>query len=603
MTGTDTSGDSAESDTTRLRNRARKLGDPVGVVRSGVDSVRQAPRATKVWVAGALILLALELGHYLRGFHRFGTQTDFVIDLLFGIPDFVGDNFATAFDFVFASVIAEFVGAIVHDATTVVLLFVVATMLYWWVMPVRILDYLSFDSTRRRENYIERGIITGVLTLLYGLVVFTPFSEIFHGEIGLYASTVDQLATDLPTLTSPDTIPNEGYRSPDGGWEGTFMGLRPGQAWAIRTALVFVYAFVGLFWLLKGYDVYREHYRDADWTPRDDTLKRFRNHYWGMFGFAMVFIFVVMGAWAPAVSPTDIHQNVYEPWTDDSTFEYLNEDGEVDEIPHGLANIDTESDGQQTVGPNSYDRYDRYHPAGTTSRGQDLFTMLAYGARTSLIIGLVAIGLGSLIAVVLSLVTAYYKGLIDIITILASDTIISIPAFLLVMMLSVIFRAADHPITEPLDGGFLLALVLAFAYWPGLWRTIRGPSLQVAEEEWVDAAKSYGQAPSAIMRKHMAPYVAGYMMIYASLLLGAAIIVTAALSFLGLGINHPTPEWGRIINNGREYIATPSWHISTISGILIVLVVLGFNALGDGIRDAIDPEADTGGHQAAGGGG
>jgi len=97
-------------------------------------------------------------------------------------------------------------------------------------------------------------------------------------------------------------------------------------------------------------------------------------------------------------------------------------------------------------------------------------------------------------------------------------------------------------------------------------------------------------------------------MIYGSLLLGGIIISTAALSFLGLGINSPTPEWGRLVSDGRAFVSTPSWHVATIPGLMIVLVVTAFNALGDGLRDAIDPEADTGGTDdtgtaAAGGGG
>jgi peptide/nickel transport system permease protein len=97
----------------------------------------------------------------------------------------------------------------------------------------------------------------------------------------------------------------------------------------------------------------------------------------------------------------------------------------------------------------------------------------------------------------------------------------------------------------------------------------------------------------------MAPYIAGYILIYASLLIGGVIISTAALKFLGLGINLPTPEWGRLINGGQSYVATSSWHVATVPGIAIVLVVVAFNALGDAIRDAIDPEADVDKSEAA----
>jgi peptide/nickel transport system permease protein len=233
-------------------------------------------------------------------------------------------------------------------------------------------------------------------------------------------------------------------------------------------------------------------------------------------------------------------------------------------------------------------------------------TNLAYGARTSLIISLTAVGIGAAIAILLSLLSAYYRGLIDIIVVFTSDTIISIPVLVLVMMLVVIFQQSNHWLAQPLDGGVLLAMILGFAYWPGMWRSIRGQSLQVAEQEWVDAAKTYGQSPLQIMRKHMAPYIMSYIMIYSSLLLGGIIITVAALSFLGLGITEPTPEWGRLISEGRPFISTSSYHVSTIAGVMIALVVIGFNAFGDGVRDAIDPEADIGGDDAgttAGGGG
>jgi peptide/nickel transport system permease protein len=328
-----------------------------------------------------------------------------------------------------------------------------------------------------------------------------------------------------------------------------------------------------------------------------------------------VFMFVVMALWAPAISTSPLEERSIEPcryehqYLDDTDFEQdlhpADGSDEVETLRHCRANDYSRSTGDENVGVWSYDDFDRFSPLGTTPSGGDLMTQLAHGARTSLIIGLTGLGLAMLIALVMALLTAYYKGLLDLFTVLTADTIVSIPLFLMVMMLSAVLSGSDHPLVTPLDGGLLLALIFAFAFWPGLWRAIRGPTLQVAEEDWIDAAESYGQTPSKIMRKHMAPYVISYTMIYASLLVGSAIIITAALSFLGLGISEPTPEWGRIINSGRAYITTSSWHISTVSGLMIVFVVAGFNALGDGIRDAIDPESDVGEGDAtaAGGGG
>lgn len=555
------------------------------------DRLGENPRPAIIWFAGAAILVALEFSRLMAGVLQIRDAIVYLFDGISGGPGWVEGNVADT--------LGSLVGSLSFALTAVIMLFILAVLIEW-VLPWRLTDFVDFDATRRGKLYAERALITTVLLVLGASLAFTPLGGIVMWILGSISSFIESLAA-LPSLTSPETIPNQGHRTPEGGWSGTFLGLSPAIAWSLRVALVATYTLVWLGWLWYGYNLFREHYRQADWTPRDDTIQRFRGHYWGLFGFIVVLMFVVLAAFAPAISPVPIEHNVYQPYSYE--FEYLTEDGEVESIAHGTANIQTRSTGSQTIGPFSYDQYDRWAPLGTTPRGQDMMTHLAFGARTSLVIGVTAIGLAAIIAVIMSLISSYYKGVVDIITILVSDTIISIPALLLVMLLVVIFRGGDHFLAEPLDGGFLLALIFAFAFWPGIWRAIRGPSLQVSEQEWVDAAKSYGQSPTKTMRKHMAPYIAGYIMIYASLLLGGVIIFTAALTFLGLGISPPTPEWGRLIDSGQDYIATDSWHIATVSGLMIVLVVVGFNALGDGIRDAIDPEASISrGAGSAGGG-
>jgi peptide/nickel transport system permease protein len=258
----------------------------------------------------------------------------------------------------------------------------------------------------------------------------------------------------------------------------------------------------------------------------------------------------------------------------------------------GQANIETASQGAEHVGPWSYDQYGRFHPFGTTTNGKDLFTFMATGARVSLAIGLFSVALAGIIALVLAMVTSFYKGVADLLVVLTSDSIQSLPLLMVLILMMVVF--GNHWLSEFYDGALLMILIFGATYWPIFWRSIRGPALQVSEEEWIDAAKSFGQRPRTIMQKHMAPYVVGYLLIYLSMSLGGIIIAVAGLSYLGLGINPPTPEWGRIIASGQPYVATASWHIALIPGILITLVVTGFNALGDGIRDAIDPQAGTG---------
>ena len=574
------------------------------------------PRPGLLWLVGALALLLLELGRILGWVKALGTGVKFVVMTTATLPKWVGGNVESAVaDTGVLPGGLEPVGELLGSGVVTVLVFVFVVSVFLSLSERRVTRLLRPNMPSYRRLTVERALLTGILTVVSALMVLTPIGGLVEGIVGFFTAVLDDISNQAPTLTSREIIPNQGYRSPDGsGWEGTFLGLSPGQSWGVRVAVVYAYAFGWLVWLWRGYNVFREQYRAADWTPRDDTLDRFSGHFWGLFGLVVVFSFVILALWAPAISTVPLEERSNEPYRfehqflDDEDIEgnpITDGSGDVETVRHGQANLYSVSKGKgQNVGLLSYDDFDRFSPLGTTPSGGDMMTQLAHGARTSLIIALTGLGLATLIALVMALLTAYYKGLVDLLTVVTSDTIVSIPLFLLVMMLSVIFSGSDHPLVTPLDGGLLLAMVFAFAFWPGLWRAIRGPTLQIAEEDWIDAAKSYGQTPSKIMRKHMAPYVVSYTMIYASLLVGSTIIVTAALSFLGLGISEPTPEWGRIISSGQDYITTDSWHVSTVSGIMIVFVVTGFNALGDGIRDAIDPESDIGdGDAAAAGGG
>ncbi|MFC4450550.1 ABC transporter permease [Halorussus aquaticus] len=411
---------------------------------------------------------------------------------------------------------------------------------------------------------------------------------------------------ELPTLLSRELIPNNGYVKPNGVWKETFLGLPAAYAWALRVVLIYAYAFLWLVWLWRGYLVFRENYRYADWTPRDDMVDRLRSHRWGQFGAVIVFAFVVMAMFAPALGPTTVERTISNPYS--HYIEYYNDDGQLENVTVGSANLGSRSQGtpDRNVGPMEYDDYGRWHPFGTLPSGKDMFTFMAAGARISLFIGLTSILVSGFIAVAFALVTAYYKGLVDLLVVILGDSIMSLPSLLFVMLLSVVL--GDTWLADIYSGGFLLAVIFAGTGWPFLWRSVRGPAMQIAEQEWIDAAKSFGQRPSVTMRKHMAPYILGYLLVYSSMRLGGIIIAVAGLSFLGLGVSPPTPEWGRAVNIGQSYVTTSSWHISFIPGVLIVLVVTAFNALGDGIRDAIDPQSESGEGEgaevaAAGGGG
>lgn len=482
-----------------------------------------------------------------------------------------------------------------------------------------------------RTRAVALWAAVGVFLLLAELAAILHFvttvvgdfmtSQFWPGKTGLQlANDAAAVTADLPTLLSREVIPNAGYWNGEQ-WVGTFSlldpllgpvvqllggsyhGLSPAVSWGLRVLLVYGYSFAILLWLIWGYRLYRRHYRAADWTPRDDIVDRFASHRWGITGFVIVFLFVVMAVFAPVLGPTTVQSNMVNTYDPVHRFKYWDaEAGEVKSILPGPANANSQSVGDSPrVPPMTYDDFGRFHPFGTGPNGQDLFTFLAAGSRISLIIGLLAVGLSAIVATSFALISAYYKGRVDLSFVLLSDAVMAMPQLLLLIMLSTIL--ADTWLGKIYSGALVLALIFAGTGWTYMWRAIRGPALQVSERAWIDAARAFGQRPSTIMRKHMFPYIVGYLLIYGSMTLGGAIIAIAGLSYLGLGVAPPTPEWGRAINMGQPYVNTGSWYISLIPGILITIVVTGFNALGDGIRDAIDPQSDSATGEAAGRGG
>jgi peptide/nickel transport system permease protein len=462
------------------------------------------------------------------------------------------------------------------------------------------------------------GVLTLLDTLIMGVtaffdVVFGLFSPALAGAVvdlqlalSGFVEGLRSTAHNIPTLLSRDVVPNQGHQTATGSWEGTFLGLSPAVAWALRLSLVVAYSLFSFYWIYKGLFTYRAHYRKANWTPRDDMINRLRNHSWGKFGLLVLVLFLTMSLFGTTLAPSTVSQNITSSYGHE--IQYFNEEtGEVDTITAGQANFNSKSKGQgdQNVGVMSYDQYNRFHPFGTLTNGRDLFTYMMGGAQITLMVVGIAIGVASLVATLLALLSSYYTGVVDLSVLTLADGVVSIPQLLLLILISVVFQG--HWLMSVLNGGLLLALIFGLTTWPFLWRSLRGPALQVSQEEWIDAAKSFGQQPTTTMRKHMFPYVLGYLLIYASMSVGGIVIGMASLSFLGngLGISAPTPAWGRAISLGQPYVSTQSWHISLIPGLMIVILVTGANALGDGIRDAIDPESEGGSEEeaaAAGGG-
>jgi len=541
------------------------------------DRVAETPRPAAVWALGAAVLLAVELGD--------------IADAVLSLGGMAVGAVAFGYSGTLSLVSADGPVGLLALAGFGFGLFVAGLGVATWTR-VRAVHRVTDRFAFRTRQVLDGVVFGAAIAVATWLAVTLGVVDGLAAAGGAVQSLLGAVA-DLPTLTARETIPNQGYQTPDGTWHGTFMGLAPAYAWALRVVVVYVYTAVALAWVWVGYLWYRAHYRRVDWTPRDDVVRRLRSHRWGQFGMVVTFLFLTMAVFAPSLATTSAQQNLYEPFS--HSIQYYDADTDsVRETLVGTANLQTQSEGyaEANFGPMSYDQYDRFHPAGTLTNGKDLWTFLAYGARVSLVIGLLSIGVSAVLATVFSLFSAYYRGLIDLVLVVVGDTIMGVPRLLMLILLTVIL--SDTWIAGLYNGGILLALILAGTGWPFLWRSFRGPTLQIAEEEWVDAARSYGQSATGIMRLHMLPYLVGYLLIYSSLILGGVILAVAGLSFLGFGITAPTPEWGRAVNLGREYVASASWHISLIPGIMITLVVMGFNAMGDALRDAVDPKSDDG---------
>ncbi len=218
------------------------------------------------------------------------------------------------------------------------------------------------------------------------------------------------------------------------------------------------------------------------------------------------------------------------------------------------------------------------HPLGTDELGRDLLSRLLFGARSSLEIQLAAVVFALVIGVAWGLVAGFFGGLVDDLSMRICDILLAFPSILLAIAIVAIL------------GNGLVSIVLAVGAIsiPQFARLVRGVVLGIRETEYVEAARAIGESNASILWRYVLPNATAPVIVQTTLRMATVLLTAAGLNFLGLGVVPPTPDWGGMLSNAREYMFL-SVHVTAIPGLAITLVVIGFNLLGDGLRDALDP--------------
>ena len=227
------------------------------------------------------------------------------------------------------------------------------------------------------------------------------------------------------------------------------------------------------------------------------------------------------------------------------------------------------------------------HLLGTDALGRDLLTRILYGGRISLSVGGIAVAISLLIGVPIGALAGYYGKTIDAILMRITDAFLSLPSFLVLILLAAILREVDLPVFQR-NSVITISFVIGILSWMTFSRLVRAAFLTLRELDYVSAARALGSSDSRIIIGHILPNGIGVVIVEATLQLGYAIIQESGLSFLGFGIQQPTPSWGNLISTAQDHFIKYPW-LAIFPGLMIFLSIISVNYIGDGLRDAFDP--------------
>ncbi len=271
--------------------------------------------------------------------------------------------------------------------------------------------------------------------------------------------------------------------------------------------------------------------------------RRFRRNRLALLGGVIVLFLILVAVFADQIAPFD---PIYQ-------------------YPDGLGDV-----GQPLPASSKY-------ILGTDRYGRDVFSRLVFGTRISLTVGILANGTAMVIGVLIGGIAGFMRGHVETLLMRITDVMLSIPMLLLAMTLVVIWKPSL----------FVVIVVIAISFWTALARVIHGEVLHIREFTFVEASRALGGSSSHILFSHILPQLIGITIVYLTLGVATTVMLEASLSYLGLGIPAPTPSWGGMVAEGQAYFRTSPWLVLW-PGLTVMLTVLGFNLLGDGLRDALE---------------
>lgn len=283
-----------------------------------------------------------------------------------------------------------------------------------------------------------------------------------------------------------------------------------------------------------------EDLKEKETSQMEMVWLRFKRNKLALFGLGVLFILVFTAVFAPLLAP-------YDP----------------------ISDYDVQKDRE---GPS------REHLLGTDQNGRDILSRLIYGARYALLIGLVIVAVSGGIGISLGLLAGSIGGWVDEVIMRVVDAFMAFPTLIFGMALATALGFGLYPVI----------IAVGLITWTRFARVVRGDVLAIKQETYIESAKAIGESKGSMMLRYFLPNVLPSIVVVATIQMPTAILASAALNFLGIGIQTPTPSWGGMVSTGSQFMQFKP-HMVTVSGIVIVITVLAFNFVGDGLRDALDP--------------